>query len=101
MAGIQAHLSAPHQLPPLDLDQEEKLEANFLCNRNPSDLEVMIIAAEVDLPEDTVKVSECLLLKDACGRVVTVDIFVLCATMLPYLSAAVTPFSRPPRWPSG
>ncbi|XP_076464179.1 homeodomain-only protein-like [Babylonia areolata] len=55
MAGIQAHLSAPHQLPPLSLDQQEKLEENFRSNRNPSELDVVIIAAEVGLPEIVVK----------------------------------------------
>lgn len=58
MAGIHAHLSAPHQLPPLALDQRQKLEENFRANRNPSDLDVVIIAAEVGLPEDIVKVGE-------------------------------------------
>ncbi|KAL8615731.1 hypothetical protein ACOMHN_007484 [Nucella lapillus] len=55
MAGIQAHLSAPYQLPPLSLEQQGKLEENFKDNRNPSDLDVVIIAAEVGLPEDVVK----------------------------------------------
>ena len=58
MAGIHAHLSAPHQLPPLALDQQQKLEENFRANRNPSDLDVVIIAAEVGLPEHTVKVGD-------------------------------------------
>ncbi|KAK7109462.1 homeodomain-only protein-like [Littorina saxatilis] len=55
MANIHAHLSPPHQLPPLELDQQEKLEENFKNNRNPSDLDVILIAAEVDLPEHVVK----------------------------------------------
>ncbi|XP_076460528.1 homeodomain-only protein-like [Babylonia areolata] len=55
MARLEAHLSAPHQLPPLALEQQEKLEENFRVNRNPSDLDVIIIAAEVALPEEVVK----------------------------------------------
>ena len=58
MSGIQAHLSAPHQLPPMELEQQEKLEGNFRNNRNPSDLDMIIIAAEVGLPEHVVKVSK-------------------------------------------
>ncbi|KAK7489589.1 hypothetical protein BaRGS_00019223, partial [Batillaria attramentaria] len=52
---IQAHLSSPHQLPPLALEQQAKLEENFRNNRNPSDLDVVILAAEVGLSEHTVK----------------------------------------------
>jgi hypothetical protein len=56
MSGIHAQLSPPHQFPPLQLDQQEKLEENFRLNRNPSDLDITLIAAEVGLHEFVVKV---------------------------------------------
>nr|KAG5701637.1 hypothetical protein BaRGS_019326 [Batillaria attramentaria] len=46
------------QLPPLALEQQAKLEENFRNNRNPSDLDVVILAAEVGLSEHTVKVDD-------------------------------------------
>lgn len=56
MSRIQAHLFPPELLPALTTDQEKKLEANFASNRNPSDLDVILIAAEVGLTEYHVKV---------------------------------------------
>ncbi|XP_071090530.1 homeodomain-only protein-like [Haliotis cracherodii] len=55
MAGIQAHLSPSHLLPKIGSEQHKKLEANFRQNRNPSDLDVTLIAAEVGLDEEQVK----------------------------------------------
>ncbi|PVD29827.1 hypothetical protein C0Q70_09084 [Pomacea canaliculata] len=55
MSRIQAHLFPPELLPALTADQEKKLEANFASNRNPSDLDVILIAAEVGLTEYHVK----------------------------------------------
>ena len=56
MAGIQAHLLPPHHLMPLTSEQQERLESNFQENRNPSYMELTIIAAEVGLKESDVKV---------------------------------------------
>ena len=56
MSGIQAHLSPPNQLPRVTEYQLKTLEANFKDNRNPSDLDLTLISAEVGLPEPEVKV---------------------------------------------
>lgn len=54
--GIQAQLSPTHQLPRITDDQLRDLENNFRNNRNPSGLDITIVAAEVGLPETEVKV---------------------------------------------
>ncbi|CAL1539207.1 unnamed protein product [Lymnaea stagnalis] len=51
---INAQLSPPHQLPRMAEDQLKALEDNFQKNRNPSDLDITIIAAEVGLSETAV-----------------------------------------------
>lgn len=56
LPGIQAQLSPPNQLPKLTDDQLKCVESNFQSNRNPSDLDITIIAAEVGLSEIEVKV---------------------------------------------
>lgn len=61
LSGIQALLSPSSQLPRLDEDQLKCLENNFQKNRNPSDLDIAIIAAEVGLEESAVRVSVLLL----------------------------------------
>lgn len=55
MSGIQAHLSPPNQLPRVTEYQLKSLEANFKDNRNPSDLDLTLISAEVGLPEEETK----------------------------------------------
>ncbi|GFS03098.1 homeodomain-only protein [Elysia marginata] len=55
LSGIQAHLSPPSQLPRVTEYQLKSLEANFKDNRNPSDLDLTLISAEVGLPESEVK----------------------------------------------
>ncbi|CAG5116523.1 unnamed protein product, partial [Candidula unifasciata] len=55
LPGIQALLSPSSQLPRLDEDQLKCLESNFQKNRNPSDLDIAIIAAEVGLEETPVR----------------------------------------------
>lgn len=55
--SIQAHLKPSHLLPKIRLEQEKVLENNFKQNRNPSDLDVTLFAAEAGLSEDEVKVS--------------------------------------------
>ena len=56
LSGIQAHLSPPNQLPRVTEYQLKSLEANFKDNRNPSELDLTLISAEVGLPESEVKV---------------------------------------------
>lgn len=51
---INAQLSPPNQLPRMAEDQLKALEDNFQNNRNPSDLDITIIAAEVGLSETAV-----------------------------------------------
>ncbi|BFY97817.1 hypothetical protein BsWGS_00857 [Bradybaena similaris] len=55
LSGIQAALSPSSQLPRLDEDQLKSLENSFQKNRNPSDLDITIIAAEVGLEESAVR----------------------------------------------
>ncbi|XP_050396715.1 homeodomain-only protein [Patella vulgata] len=55
MASIQAHLMPSYLLPRLGMDQLKQLETNFKDNRNPSDLDMVIIAAEVGISEQEVK----------------------------------------------
>ncbi|RUS70789.1 hypothetical protein EGW08_021448 [Elysia chlorotica] len=55
LSGIQAHLSSPSQLPRVSDYQLKSLEANFKDNRNPSELDLTLISAEVGLPESEVK----------------------------------------------
>ncbi|CAG5126439.1 unnamed protein product [Candidula unifasciata] len=55
VAGIQAQLSPPNRLPRMSEYQLKLLEKNFQSNRNPSDLDITLIAAEVGLSETEVK----------------------------------------------
>lgn len=59
VAGIQAQLSPPNWLPRMSEYQLKMLENNFQSNRNPSDLDITLIAAEVGLSETEVKVRVC------------------------------------------
>jgi hypothetical protein len=52
---IEALLLPTSQLPRLADDQLKSLEDNFQRNRNPSDLDIAIIAAEVALKESAVR----------------------------------------------
>uniref|UniRef100_A0A0B6ZJ12 Homeodomain-only protein n=1 Tax=Arion vulgaris TaxID=1028688 RepID=A0A0B6ZJ12_9EUPU len=54
LVGIQAQLSAPNQLPRMSEYQLKTLETNFQSNRNPSDLDITLFAAEVGLSETEV-----------------------------------------------
>jgi hypothetical protein len=56
--NIQAQLTPSTQLPRVKTDQEKILESNFSSNRNPTELDVTLIAAEAGLSEEDVKVSE-------------------------------------------
>ena len=55
--AIRAHLTPAYQLPRVRAEQERVLESNFQQNRNPTDLDVTLIAAEAGLSEENVKVS--------------------------------------------
>ncbi|BFZ02534.1 hypothetical protein BsWGS_05573 [Bradybaena similaris] len=55
VAGIQAQLSPANRLPRMSEHQLKTLENNFHSNRNPSDLDITLIAAEVGLSETEVK----------------------------------------------
>lgn len=55
--SINAHLTPPYLLPKMRMEQERVLEENFRKNRNPTDLDVLLIAAESGLSEDDVKVT--------------------------------------------
>lgn len=54
--GIQACLTPSHLLPKITAEQEDLLEKSFAEKRNPADFELTIIAAEVGLGENQVKV---------------------------------------------
>ncbi|XP_041370983.1 homeodomain-only protein-like [Gigantopelta aegis] len=54
-SGIQAHLTPAHLLPKISMEQMRKLEVNFKQNRNPSELEICIISAEVGISEQDTK----------------------------------------------
>ncbi|KAK3094617.1 hypothetical protein FSP39_004081 [Pinctada imbricata] len=54
-SSIQAQLTPAQQLPRVRAEQEKVLEANFQQNRNPTDLDVTLIAAEAGLSEDETK----------------------------------------------
>ncbi|GFO12668.1 homeodomain-only protein [Plakobranchus ocellatus] len=56
LSCIQAQLSPSSQLPRVSEYQLKNLEANFKDNRNPSDLDITLISAEVGLSESEVKV---------------------------------------------
>uniref|UniRef100_A0A0B7AEQ7 Homeodomain-only protein n=1 Tax=Arion vulgaris TaxID=1028688 RepID=A0A0B7AEQ7_9EUPU len=55
LTGIEAYLSPSSQLPRLSDEQLKSLEENFQKNRNPSDLDITIIAAEIELKETAVR----------------------------------------------
>ncbi|XP_060076585.1 homeodomain-only protein-like [Ylistrum balloti] len=54
--NITAHLTPPYLLPKMRMEQERVLEENFRKNRNPTDLDVTLIAAEAGLMDDDVKI---------------------------------------------
>lgn len=55
MAAIQAHLTPANLLPSVRDEQRERLEKEFQGNRNPSEFEVELLAAEVGLSTYDVK----------------------------------------------
>lgn len=55
-ANIQAQLTPSTRLPKIKEDQERVLQSNFSSNRNPTDLDLTLIAAEAGLSEEDVKV---------------------------------------------
>lgn len=55
-ANIQAQLTPSTHLPKIKEDQERVLQSNFSSNRNPTDLDLTLIAAEAGLSEEDVKV---------------------------------------------
>lgn len=57
MAAIQAHLTPANLLPSVRDEQRERLEKEFQGNRNPSEFEVELLAAEVGLSTYDVKAS--------------------------------------------
>lgn len=54
-ANIQAQLTPSTRLPKIKEDQERVLQSNFSSNRNPTDLDLTLIAAEAGLSEEDVK----------------------------------------------
>lgn len=55
-ANIQAQLTPSTRLSKIKEDQERVLQSNFSSNRNPTDLDLTLIAAEAGLSEEDVKV---------------------------------------------
>uniref|UniRef100_A0A6M2E295 Homeodomain-only protein n=1 Tax=Amblyomma tuberculatum TaxID=48802 RepID=A0A6M2E295_9ACAR len=55
-AAIQAHLQPSYRLPMVLGFQERELDAAFERNRNPNFSDLLILAAEVGLPLDAVRV---------------------------------------------
>lgn len=55
--NIQAQLTPSTSLPKTTPEQEKLLQSSFSNNRNPTELDLILIAAEVGLSEDDVKVS--------------------------------------------
>lgn len=55
--NIQAQLTPSTNLPKTTPEQEKLLQSSFSNNRNPTELDLILIAAEVGLSEDDVKVS--------------------------------------------
>ncbi|KAK3579942.1 hypothetical protein CHS0354_020838 [Potamilus streckersoni] len=53
--SIRAHLTEYQSLPRLSLSQTSLLEENFKQNRNPTELEVVLYAAEAGITEEDVK----------------------------------------------
>ena len=53
---VEARLSPPQILPKVKRDQHKKLEERFKECRNPNDIDLMLIAAEVGLSEIDTKV---------------------------------------------
>ena len=54
--SVEARLSPPQILPKVKRDQHKKLEERFKECRNPNDIDLMLIAAEVGLSEIDTKV---------------------------------------------
>ena len=54
---VEARLSPPQILPKVKRDQHKKLEERFKECRNPNDIDLMLIAAEVGLSEIDTKVT--------------------------------------------
>nr|XP_022339984.1 homeodomain-only protein-like [Crassostrea virginica] len=53
--NIQAQLTPSTNLPKTTPEQEKLLQSSFSNNRNPTELDLILIAAEVGLSEDDVK----------------------------------------------
>ena len=56
---VEARLSPPQILPKVKREQHKKLEERFKECRNPNDIDLMLIAAEVGLSEIDTKVWKC------------------------------------------
>ncbi|KAL3859938.1 hypothetical protein ACJMK2_010117 [Sinanodonta woodiana] len=54
-SSIRAHLTPYQSLPRLSLSQTSLLEENFKQNRNPTELDVVLYAAEAGITEEDVK----------------------------------------------
>ena len=67
--NIQAQLTPSTSLPKTPPEQEKLLQSSFSHNRNPTELDLILIAAEVGLSEDDVKVSgdDSGLIEGTCG----------------------------------
>lgn len=67
--NIQAQLTPSTSLPKTTPEQEKLLQSSFSNNRNPTELDLILIAAEVGLSEDDVKVSgdDSGLIEGTCG----------------------------------
>lgn len=67
--NIQAQLTPSTSLPKTTPEQEKLLQSSFSHNRNPTELDLILIAAEVGLSEDDVKVSgdDSDLIEGTCG----------------------------------
>lgn len=56
MATIEARLFPPHALPKVKKEQHRKLEDRFRECRNPTESDIILIAAEVGISEQETKV---------------------------------------------
>lgn len=52
---VAAKLLPPNALPKVHKDQYDKLEEHFINCRNPTDTDIILVAAEVGLSENEVK----------------------------------------------
>jgi hypothetical protein len=53
---LEARLSPPHALPRVKRDQHRRLEEHFRESRNPTETDIMIIAAEIGISEREARV---------------------------------------------